>query len=142
MMVSPYSKTEPWTMAATRHRGTIYLSEVETDEAREAETNRTPRMQQMCYWGLKFEDYLTNEGIHAPCAYSKLWGQSFMFWMRVLIVIYSTCIYVPPQLMLYDDVFRSEFCDWSKFIKCVPYVLYSEKSKPSVLGSPIETRPR
>ncbi len=62
MMVSPYNKTEPWQFAATRHRGTIYLSEVETEEAKEASAKQTPRMELMCYWGLKFEDYLTNKG--------------------------------------------------------------------------------
>ena len=77
MMVSPYNKTEPWTVAATCHRGTIYLSEVETEASREAEANRTPRMQQMCYWGLKFEDYLTNEGTCIHIAnYYLLYGDS------------------------------------------------------------------
>ena len=62
MLCSPYSKTEPWSVAASCHRGTIYLSEVETEEAREHTRNQTPRMEQMCYWGLKFEDYLTSKG--------------------------------------------------------------------------------
>ncbi len=62
IMVSPYNKTEPWRLAATRHRGTIYLSEVETEEAKEVSAKQTPRMERMCYWGLKFEDYLTNKG--------------------------------------------------------------------------------
>ena len=73
MMCSPYNKTEPWCVAATRHNGTIYLSEIETEEAKEHTRNQTPRMEQMCYWGLKFEDYITNKG--------EVWLQSFLFVM-------------------------------------------------------------
>ena len=50
-------------MAATLHNGSIYLSEIETEESRKREEKKTPREHEMCYWGLKFEDYLTNRGI-------------------------------------------------------------------------------
>lgn len=45
-----------------RHNGTIYLVEVETDEKKEREENMSAREKQMCYWGLKFEDYMTQRG--------------------------------------------------------------------------------
>lgn len=63
MLCSPYNRTEPWKMAATLHNGSIYLSEIETEESRKREEKKTPREHEMCYWGLKFEDYLTNRGI-------------------------------------------------------------------------------
>ena len=50
-------------MAATLHKGTIYLSEIETEESKQREEKRSPREHEMCYWGLKFEDYLTNRGL-------------------------------------------------------------------------------
>ena len=61
LLCSPYNKSEPWTMAATLHNGTIYLSEIETYETREREENMSARHQQMCYWGVKFEDYMTSK---------------------------------------------------------------------------------
>ena len=56
---TPYESREPWQLAATRYQGTIYISEVETAEAREKRKNISPKQDEMCYWGLKFEDYVT-----------------------------------------------------------------------------------
>ena len=64
MLCSPYNRTEPWKVAATLHNGSIYLSEIETEESKKREEKMTPREHEMCYWGLKFEDYLTNKGRH------------------------------------------------------------------------------
>lgn len=62
LLCSPYSKTEPWRLAATLYNGTIYLSEIETEEAKRNRETQTPRMKEMCYWGVKFEDYVTSTG--------------------------------------------------------------------------------
>ena len=64
LLCSPYNKSEPWKVAATLHNGTIYLSEIETEEAKERTERQTPREQQYCYWGVKFEDYMTVKGTY------------------------------------------------------------------------------
>ena len=46
-------------MAATLHNGTIYMSEVETEEGKDRRRNMEPHHKEMCYWGYKFEDYVT-----------------------------------------------------------------------------------
>ena len=71
MLCSPYNRTEPWKVAATLHNGSIYLSEIETEESKQREEKMTPREHKMCYWGLKFEDYLTSRGIY-PSSLSSL----------------------------------------------------------------------
>lgn len=62
LLCSPYNKQEPWKMAVTLYNGTIYFSEIETEESRARTARETPREQQMCYWGMKFEDYMTSSG--------------------------------------------------------------------------------
>ena len=47
-------------MAATFFNGTVYISEVETEKARLDRINRPERQKEMCYWGYKFEDYVTS----------------------------------------------------------------------------------
>ena len=64
MLCSPYNKSDPWKVAATLHNDTIYLCEIETEEAKRKTANQTPREKQCCYWGVKFEDYMTVTGIH------------------------------------------------------------------------------
>ena len=67
MLCSPYNRTEPWKVAATLYKGSIYLSEIETEESKKREERMSPREHEMCYWGLKFEDYLTNRGTCRYC---------------------------------------------------------------------------
>ena len=62
MLCSPYNKTEPWKVAATLHRGTIYLSEIETEESKKKNETQSERMKEMSYWGVKFEDYVSGPG--------------------------------------------------------------------------------
>ena len=62
MLCSPYNKTEPWKVAATLYNGTIYLSEIETNESIKQTETQTARQKEMCYWGVKFEDYVTSVG--------------------------------------------------------------------------------
>ena len=62
MMCSPYNKSEPWKVVATLFNKTIYLSEVETEHARNKTANESLRMKEMSYWGVKFEDFVTSAG--------------------------------------------------------------------------------
>ena len=48
-------------MVASLYNGTIYLRELETEENREREANMSAREKELCYWGLKFEDYMTSK---------------------------------------------------------------------------------
>ena len=57
---TPYERREPWQMAVTLFNGTIYMNEVETDEARQRRLSMSQRQDEMCYWGYKFEDYTTS----------------------------------------------------------------------------------
>ncbi|KAJ8383986.1 hypothetical protein AAFF_G00212300 [Aldrovandia affinis] len=57
LLTTPYETREGWLLAATRLRGTLYVSEVETDAARAERLARTERHSEMMYWGYKFEQY-------------------------------------------------------------------------------------
>ncbi|TRY56739.1 hypothetical protein DNTS_027365, partial [Danionella cerebrum] len=63
VLTTPYERQEGWAMAATLFNGTIYLSEVETEEARASREARTDRDQEMMYWGYKFEQYMCAEKV-------------------------------------------------------------------------------
>lgn len=58
-LITPYQLREPWKMAATLFKGTIFISEIETEKARFERVNRSEMHKEMCYWGYKFEDYMT-----------------------------------------------------------------------------------
>ena len=62
LLCSPYNHQEPWKVAATLYNGTIYLQEIETEEKRRQEAAMPPQQKATCYWGLKFEDYVTCKG--------------------------------------------------------------------------------
>ncbi|XP_065066252.1 decapping and exoribonuclease protein-like [Rhopilema esculentum] len=59
ILLTPYEKREPWRMDACKHNGTIFISEVETEEKRVQRLKQSERQKEMCYWGYKFEDYMT-----------------------------------------------------------------------------------
>ena len=46
-------------MDACRHNGSIFISEVETEEKKAQRLKQSERQKEMCYWGYKFEDYMT-----------------------------------------------------------------------------------
>ncbi|XP_049600209.1 decapping and exoribonuclease protein [Syngnathus scovelli] len=58
LLTTPYETQEGWLLAVTKFKGTLYISEVETDAARRDRENRTRRHQEMMYWGYKFEQYM------------------------------------------------------------------------------------
>ena len=60
ILCTPYERKEAWQMALSLHKGTIYVSEVETQDARQRRLSQSERQDEMCYWGYKFEDYVTS----------------------------------------------------------------------------------
>lgn len=65
LLTTPYETREGWMLAVTRFRGTLYISEVETEAARRERDNRTERHEEMMYWGYKFEQYACADTVHA-----------------------------------------------------------------------------
>ena len=63
MLCSLYNHQEPWTVAATLYKGTIYLEELETEERRKSKASMSPQHKATSYWGMKFEEYVTSKGI-------------------------------------------------------------------------------
>ncbi|XP_051905505.1 decapping and exoribonuclease protein [Hippocampus zosterae] len=58
LLTTPYETREGWLLAVTKFKGTLYISEVETDAARRDRETRTGRHQEMMYWGYKFEQFM------------------------------------------------------------------------------------
>ncbi|XP_041812479.1 decapping and exoribonuclease protein [Chelmon rostratus] len=65
LLTTPYETREGWLLAVTRFRGTLYISEVETEAARRERENRTERHEEMMYWGYKFEQYTCADTVHS-----------------------------------------------------------------------------
>lgn len=57
LLTTPYETREGWLLAVTMFKGTLYISEVETEAARRERENRTEKHEEMMYWGYKFEQY-------------------------------------------------------------------------------------
>lgn len=69
LMCTPYEKREGWQIFAVKHRGTIYLRQMDTDAKLKAEANKSESQQRMCSWGYKFEQY-TLDDLRKECAES------------------------------------------------------------------------
>ncbi|XP_022102390.1 decapping and exoribonuclease protein-like [Acanthaster planci] len=65
-LCTPYENRDGWEMAATLFRGTIYISEVETEEERQRRLGMNHWEQQCMYGGYKFEQYVTSDGKKSP----------------------------------------------------------------------------
>ncbi len=61
VMCTPYERREGWQIYAVKHRGTIYLRQMDTDAQIKAETNKSQRQKDMCSWGYKFEQYMQDD---------------------------------------------------------------------------------
>ena len=59
IMITPFNRSESWAFLATKYNGTIYLRQIETEQEHQQHLNETDRDKLMCYWGHKFEDYMT-----------------------------------------------------------------------------------
>eukprot|EP00118_Oscarella_pearsei_P004300 m.18146 g.18146 ORF g.18146 m.18146 type:complete len:395 (+) comp27606_c0_seq2:157-1341(+) len=60
MMCTPYERRDPWAMVATLYNKTLYIAEIDTKESKERRENATERSKLMCYWGRRFEDYVSH----------------------------------------------------------------------------------
>ncbi|XP_038624277.1 decapping and exoribonuclease protein [Tachyglossus aculeatus] len=58
LLTTPYERQDGWQLAASRLRGTLYLSEVETPKARAQRLSRPPLLRELAYMGYKFEQYM------------------------------------------------------------------------------------
>ena len=58
-LVTPFQLREPWKFGLCLFKGTIFISEIETEKAFCERHNRNAMQREMCYWGYKFEDYVT-----------------------------------------------------------------------------------
>jgi RAT1-interacting protein len=63
IMCTPYDRKDSWRMALSLWNRTIYMTELETEQAQQQKLHQTDRQKLMCYWGRKFEDYCS-----APCS--------------------------------------------------------------------------
>lgn len=59
IMCTPYENQDGWTMAAQKFGSTIYVSEIETVDAKRQRLNQTEKQNLMMYWGVRFEKYMT-----------------------------------------------------------------------------------
>ena len=59
MMCTPYESRDGWIMACQKLNQTIYISEVESEQAALQRRNRSNRESLMTYWGVRFEGYMT-----------------------------------------------------------------------------------
>ncbi|GAB6029280.1 Dom-3 Z [Chamberlinius hualienensis] len=58
---SPYEHREGWIICATKFRGTIYLCAFNTPEVAKNKRQMTNKDKLACYWGRKFEHYVTSD---------------------------------------------------------------------------------
>lgn len=63
VLTTPYETQEGWMLAASMFRGTIYISELETEAARVNRETRSERHEEMMYWGYKFEQYICADDV-------------------------------------------------------------------------------
>lgn len=61
IMCTPYEKREGWQIFAVKHRGTIYLRQMDTEAKLKAEANKSESQHRMCSWGYKFEQFILDD---------------------------------------------------------------------------------
>ncbi|XP_033752993.1 decapping and exoribonuclease protein-like [Pecten maximus] len=59
LLCTPFETSEGWRIAITRYKDTFFLCEFETEKKAEFKKNRSGIQDEMCYWGWKFEQYVT-----------------------------------------------------------------------------------
>lgn len=55
LMTTPYLPDDEWHFTVVKHQGSIYICEVETEEAACKRRNRDPFHEKACFWGRRFE---------------------------------------------------------------------------------------
>ncbi|XP_050393446.1 decapping and exoribonuclease protein isoform X3 [Patella vulgata] len=61
LLCSPYENRDGWMIAVILYRGTYFLCDFETEEKKKQLAKVTERQEEMCYWGWKFEQYVTSD---------------------------------------------------------------------------------
>ena len=61
IMCTPYERREGWQIFAVKHRGTIYLRQMDTEAKMKADKNMSQRQKDMSSWGYKFEQYMQDD---------------------------------------------------------------------------------
>ncbi|XP_015260940.1 PREDICTED: decapping and exoribonuclease protein-like [Gekko japonicus] len=61
VLTTPYEKQDGWLLAVSLFRGTLYVSEVETESARRQREQRSEMLKELMYMGYKFEHYMCAE---------------------------------------------------------------------------------
>ncbi|BFZ18017.1 hypothetical protein BsWGS_21056 [Bradybaena similaris] len=59
LLCIPYENHEDLLVAVIRFRGTYFLCEIDTEKKKQQQKERTPKQEEMCAWGFKFEQYVT-----------------------------------------------------------------------------------
>lgn len=57
IMCTPYESRDGWKMAVQKRGNTIYISEIELEEAVKKRQERTDKEKLMMYWGVRYEGY-------------------------------------------------------------------------------------
>ena len=58
-MCVPYENRDDLMIGVIRFRGTYFLCEFDTELKIQQKKNTTPKQEEMCAWGFKFEQYVT-----------------------------------------------------------------------------------
>ncbi|CAI5768107.1 Decapping nuclease [Podarcis lilfordi] len=61
VLTTPYENQDGWLLAVSLFRGTLYISEVETEAARRQREQRTDLLKELMYMGYKFEQYMCSD---------------------------------------------------------------------------------
>jgi len=59
LVCTPYENRTGWKLAVIRHQGTYFLCAFDTEVDVLARQQQNARQKEMCYWGWKFEQYVT-----------------------------------------------------------------------------------
>ncbi|XP_060071695.1 decapping and exoribonuclease protein-like [Ylistrum balloti] len=59
LLCTPSQTSEGWRIAITRFQNTFFMCEFDTEKNAEMKKNRSGMQDEMCYWGWKFEQYVT-----------------------------------------------------------------------------------
>ena len=62
IMITPHERYDDWMFAAQKFNGVVYINNIETERLLNKRKNTTEMQEEMCYWGHKFEKYVTK-----PC---------------------------------------------------------------------------
>jgi RAT1-interacting protein len=59
LLATPYEKQNDFSFTVIFHKNSWYLCELETEKQEKERINASDKTKQFCYWGHKFESYVT-----------------------------------------------------------------------------------